>query len=159
MEPEYEYFNRDVSWLSFNHRVLLEADDETLPLYERINFISIYSSNLEEFYKVRVADLRASISGSRAVEESAEEKENVLEAITREVNRQLDERVRKTALVRALVTHEHASYLRIWRRGRAEAEQYAREYQDAYLRFASIWPTIVDGLWNDRDLAALIEET
>lgn len=94
MEPEYEYFNRDVSWLSFNYRVLLEADDETLPLYERINFISIYSSNLEEFYKVRVADLRASISGSRAVEESAEEKENVLEAITREVNRQLDERVR-----------------------------------------------------------------
>ncbi|MGI6218428.1 MAG: polyphosphate kinase 1 [Bacteroidaceae bacterium] len=94
MEPQYEYFNRDISWLSFNYRVLLEADDESLPLYERIKFISIYSSNLEEFYKVRVADLRASISGSRAVEESADEQEQVLEAITREVNRQLDERVR-----------------------------------------------------------------
>ena len=44
------YFKRDISWLSFNYRVLLEAEDETLPLYERINFISIYSSNLEEFY-------------------------------------------------------------------------------------------------------------
>ena len=75
------------------------------------------------------------------------------------ISSEFDERVRKTALVRALVTREHASYLRIWRRGRAEAEQYAREYQDAYLRFASIWPTIVDGLWNDRELAALIEET
>ena len=44
------YFKRDISWLSFNYRVLLEAEDETLPLYELINFISIYSSNLEEFY-------------------------------------------------------------------------------------------------------------
>lgn len=43
------YFKRDISWLSFNYRVLLEAEDETLPLYERINFISI-PSNLEGSY-------------------------------------------------------------------------------------------------------------
>lgn len=41
---ENRYFKRDISWLSFNYRVLLEAEDDTLPLYERINFISIYSS-------------------------------------------------------------------------------------------------------------------
>ena len=41
---ESRYFKRDISWLSFNYRVLLEAEDDTLPLYERINFISIYSS-------------------------------------------------------------------------------------------------------------------
>lgn len=52
MESKYNYFKRDISWLSFNYRVLLEALDEHLPLYERINFISIYSSNLEEFYKI-----------------------------------------------------------------------------------------------------------
>jgi len=51
----YRYFNRDLSWLSFNYRVLLEAKDERLPVYERIKFLSIYSSNLEEFYKVRVS--------------------------------------------------------------------------------------------------------
>ena len=45
VEDKYEYFKRDISWLSFNFRVLLEADDDTLPLYERIKFISIYSSN------------------------------------------------------------------------------------------------------------------
>ncbi len=94
MESRYEYFNRDISWLSFNYRVLLEADDDTLPLYERIKFISIYSSNLEEFYKIRVADLRSHISGRRAVEEDTGEKETTLEAITEEVNRQLDERLR-----------------------------------------------------------------
>ena len=39
MESKYNYFKRDISWLSFNYRVLLEALDERLPLYERINFI------------------------------------------------------------------------------------------------------------------------
>ena len=48
------YFKRDISWLSFNYRVLLEAEDDTLPLYERINFISIYSSNLEEIGRAHV---------------------------------------------------------------------------------------------------------
>ena len=60
---ESRYFKRDISWLSFNDRVLLEAEDDTLPLYERINFISIYSSNLEEFYKIRVADHKAIATG------------------------------------------------------------------------------------------------
>jgi polyphosphate kinase len=52
---KYEYFNRDVSWLSFNFRVLQEAMDKTLPLYERIKFLAIYSNNTEEFYQVRVS--------------------------------------------------------------------------------------------------------
>lgn len=58
MESNYRYFNRDISWLSFNYRVLMEADDPTVSIYDRIRFVSIYSSNLEEFYKVRVADIR-----------------------------------------------------------------------------------------------------
>lgn len=51
---KYTYFNRDISWLSSNERVLMEADKETVPLLERIKFISIYSSNLDEFYRVRM---------------------------------------------------------------------------------------------------------
>ena len=58
MEKKYGYFKRDISWLSFNYRVLLEAADATLPIYERIRFLSIYASNLEEFYEIRVADQR-----------------------------------------------------------------------------------------------------
>jgi len=52
---QYEYFNRDLSWLSFNFRVLQEAMDISLPLYERIKFLAIYSNNMEEFYQVRVS--------------------------------------------------------------------------------------------------------
>lgn len=56
---ENNYYNRDLSWLSFNHRVLMEAGDETVPLMERLNFLSIYSSNLDEFYRVRIPTLRS----------------------------------------------------------------------------------------------------
>ncbi|MEM1325261.1 MAG: polyphosphate kinase 1 [Bacteroidota bacterium] len=49
---------RDVSWLYFNHRVLQEAMDERVPLYERIKFLAIFSSNLDEFVRVRLASLR-----------------------------------------------------------------------------------------------------
>ena len=88
MENRYRYFKRDVSWLSFNYRVLMEAEDASLPIYERIKFLSIYSSNLEEFYEIRVAEHRGVIMKKNFVEESAAEAEETLAAITREVNRQ-----------------------------------------------------------------------
>ena len=88
MENSYKYFKRDISWLSFNYRVLLEAEDETLPIYERIKFLSIYSSNLEEFYEIRVAEHRGVIMKKNYTEESGTEAEETLAAITNEVNRQ-----------------------------------------------------------------------
>ena len=88
MENSYKYFKRDVSWLSFNYRVLLEAEDDTLTVYERIKFLSIYSSNLEEFYEIRVAEHRGVIMKKNFTEESGDEAEEVLTEITNEVNRQ-----------------------------------------------------------------------
>ena len=54
---EIFFFDRDKSWLGFNHRVLMEAADHTVPLLERLNFLSIYSANLDEFYRVRIPTL------------------------------------------------------------------------------------------------------
>ena len=53
------FFDRDLSWLSFNERVLHEASRNDVPLLERIKFLSIYSSNLDEFYSVRMPVLLA----------------------------------------------------------------------------------------------------
>ena len=51
------YFNREVSWLDFNDRVLQLVEDATVPLLERVKFCAIYTSNLDEFFMVRVAGL------------------------------------------------------------------------------------------------------
>jgi len=58
MNIENPYIQRDISWLSFNYRVLQEAKDPAVPLMERIKFLAIYSSNLGEFFRVRIANHR-----------------------------------------------------------------------------------------------------
>ena len=58
MEETHHYCPKEVSWLQFNHRVLQEAGDRSLPLVERLRFIGIFSSNQDEFFRVRVATLK-----------------------------------------------------------------------------------------------------
>ncbi len=58
MTKDVRFLDREMSWLAFNHRVLQEARDKSVPLHEKIKFMAIFSSNLDEFFRVRVAALR-----------------------------------------------------------------------------------------------------
>ena len=57
-KQKFKYYNRDISWLRFNHRVLQEMEDQRNPLMERLKFAAIFSSNLNEFFEVRVSEIR-----------------------------------------------------------------------------------------------------
>src|ERR1700736_6326612 len=61
LEAASLYLNREVSWLDFNDRVLQLAEDQRVPLLERVKFCAIYTTNLDEYYMVRVAGLRDQI--------------------------------------------------------------------------------------------------
>jgi polyphosphate kinase len=79
-----QFFDRDSSWLSFNERVLQEAARETVPLFERIRFLSIYSSNLDEFYRVRMPSVMNQPKTDAG-------KEPLYAQINRSINTQLNE--------------------------------------------------------------------
>lgn len=88
--PDFSFLDRDLSWLSFNFRVLEEAGRETTPLLERINFLSIYGSNLDEFYRVRIPALAALQKIHKDKEGEATERKQLLQKITATVHSQLD---------------------------------------------------------------------
>ena len=92
MEKTYPYIERDISWLAFNHRVLQEATDPTMPLFERIKFMAIYSSNLGEFFAVRVAQHRNLLRISKKTKKELDlHPREVLKAILKIVNEQQEE--------------------------------------------------------------------
>ena len=77
------FFPREISWLSFNARVLQEARNVDVPLIQRVRYLGIFSNNLDEFFRVRVAEVRRLISVSRGSERQAAK--DLLQSIQREV--------------------------------------------------------------------------
>jgi polyphosphate kinase len=80
--PAERFLDRELSWLSFNQRVLELAEDENLPILERAKFLAIFASNLDEFFMVRVAGLKRRIATGIAVRSaSGKNPKEVLESI------------------------------------------------------------------------------
>ena len=83
-----KYFNRDLSWLSFNQRVLEESLDPQLPLIEKIKFIAIHASNLDEFYRVRVSHLETLAKLGEFNREENSSYNDILVAVRKEASHQ-----------------------------------------------------------------------
>jgi polyphosphate kinase len=89
--PPDVFVNRELSWLEFNRRVLEEAQDPSVPLLERVKFLAIFSSNLDEFFMVRVAELKRRIrAGDLAAGPDGLSPAETLAAISEKVHRLVD---------------------------------------------------------------------
>ena len=90
MKSKYQYINREISWLSFNDRVLQESADKNVPLIERLRFLGIFSNNLDEFFKVRYATVKRIVQAGKTgkSELGGETAKNLLAEITNIVIRQ-----------------------------------------------------------------------
>nr|MDF9462315.1 RNA degradosome polyphosphate kinase [Lactobacillus amylovorus] len=90
LKPEY-FKNRELSWMDFNDRVLEEARNKDNPLLERINFLGITQSNVDEFFMVRVASLHKLIAaGIKTTDSSGQTPEKQLDAINQKEHRAVE---------------------------------------------------------------------
>jgi polyphosphate kinase len=133
------YLNRELSWLEFNRRVLHEAQDRRTPLLERLKFLAIFSSNLDEFFQVRVAGLKQQ-SAAGIVERTAdgmtpEDQLSAISSIVRELVRQ-----HRHCLMQEVLPALAAEGVRLHQRVR-ELSQAERDHVDAYFQ-ANVFPVL-----------------
>jgi len=127
----FPFFDRELSWLSFNYRVLQEAKDPSVPLYEKIKFLAIWSSNLDEFFRVRVASLRSLLNLKKPKKKIGINPGQLLKEITKEVTKQQEEfgYIFREQIMKEL--EENRIFLINEEKLTAEQELFISEYFDA----------------------------
>src|SRR6266704_1644108 len=124
------YVNRELSWLEFNRRVLEEAQDPSVPLLERVKFLAIFSSNLDEFFMVRVAALKRRIhAGDRTGGPDGLTPAQTAAAVAGRVRALVDAQRRCFEALRPLLADEGIVLLRP-----AEASREQRQFIPDYFR-------------------------
>lgn len=122
---------RDISWLSFNERVLQEAKDHTVPLFERIKFLAIYSSNLDEFFRVRMANHRNLLRvGKKTKKELDIDPKQTVKEIQELVNEQQEEfsRIFQEEVIPELKNHN------IYLLRRLDLNEEQKDFVEAYFQ-------------------------
>ena len=162
MPAPQPYLHRDLSWLSFNYRVLQEAKDPAVPLLERLKFLAIYSSNLDEFFRVRVAGHRNLLRlGKRTKRELDFDPKQVLKDILKTVNRQQEEfsQIFEHEIIPGLA--DHGIYLRrrldLNRRQQKFVEEYFHDHMLPYVQPVLLVKNKVRPFLNNGALYLVIE--
>ncbi len=139
----YRYVNREISWLSFNERVLQEAADSTTPLIERIKFLGIFSSNLDEFFRVRVATVTRLVKARKKVKALlGEDPKDVLNRIQEIVVRQQERFAEVYQEIRGIL-EKHGIVLVNEKELDAEQEEIVRNYFTESVR-PHLFPIMID---------------
>jgi polyphosphate kinase len=143
--PHHKTIARDISWLSFNSRVLQEAADSSVPLKERIKFLGIFSNNLDEFFRVRVAALRKMILlGTKAKMHLEVNPQNILDEIKQNVFLQQKEFERIWKEILRELKKEHIHILNE-KKLNASQKKFVQEYFNEEVR-SYIIPLMIESL-------------
>jgi polyphosphate kinase len=143
LEP-HQLIDRELSWLDFNTRVLELAEDTTLPLLERVRFLSIFSSNLDDFFMIRVASVKLKIeSGATYTNVAGYSPNALLEEITMKASALVERQTRclHEVLIPAL-SEKHIDFVH-WEELSSEEQVYLREFFETKI-FPVLTPLAVD---------------
>jgi polyphosphate kinase len=136
---------RDISWMSFNARVMQEAKDPSVPLFDRLKFLGIFSNNLDEFFRVRVASLRRmSLLGKAAkaaMEENPDKIMDKIMAVVLEQNKDFD----KAFAVIISELEKNNIHLKTEKQLSKEQQQFVRDYYNDHVR-TQIVPLMIESI-------------
>lgn len=141
------YIERDVSWMYFNHRILQEAEKQSVPLLERLSFLGIYSNNLDEFFRVRVASLNRLADNENLSEKNRKAIKKTLKTVNRLNEEYSSEYTKAIKRVFAQLEEHHIRLLKETQLNDEQKQFLKRLYYDKLNGSTNpIWLSAIDDL-------------
>ena len=147
MTKQTTYIERDVSWMYFNHRILQEAEKQNVPLLERLSFLGIYSNNLDEFFRVRVASLNRLVDNENISEKNRKAIKKTLKTVNRLNEEYSSEYTKAIKRVFAQLEEHHIRLLKETQLNDEQKQFLKRLYYDKLNGSTNpIWLSAIDDL-------------
>ena len=147
MTKQTTYIERDVSWMYFNHRILQEAEKQNVPLLERLSFLGIYSNNLDEFFRVRVASLNRLVDNENLSEKNRKTIKKTLKTVNRLNEEYSSEYTKAIKRVFAQLEEHHIRLLKETQLNDEQKQFLKRLYYDKLNGSTNpIWLSAIDDL-------------